>query len=694
MVKNKNICPDCHSGLISDDTRLLFECSGCKREFTLAGSVPDFRDRDEYWCNVSREKMHKLIEKTKETGDWFKAAKELIPQYMAHFSDFSRADCQFLWPINMDSRVLDAGSMWGALTLPVAQYCKEIHAVDKTVETLGFLKLRAEQMGLNNVHVAAASLKKLPFPDGFFDFVILNGVLEWVALEQDIVLEKHWGKRRNDECCKYAYKPRQMQLNVLKELKRVLKPGGGIYVAIENAIGYIYLTGCPDGHINLRFVSFLPRWLANAIAKIALNCDYRVYVYSPKKLKKLIEESGFGAVKIWGSFPHYINSTLIIPYELIWRFKNRIMAFGLRAKLFFSIFPKRLMKYFVPSLLVIGQKPGGAYPATQRLINMLVSADVINNADIETYDAVYVGGRSGDQMTANYLVVEKKSGNASYFCKIGRSINGAEMISREADALMTLSKSVSNEEMQVFLPKLKYFGTVEGVPFLVTSFLSGQLFPCKPGRSSIKSYLKLLDERISLAIPLLCKFQSGTRVEVVNARGYLLSKIDDWVHVLIHKESLAESTRKGVEDLKREIASLGDLSLPLCAEHGDFSFYNNLLFESKAVKLVDFEHFENNGNPLFDFANLIFVPLLMTYRSRKVISSFSQFVDAHKLRPYLNKWTSLYSEESGMDMRLVRLFYRIAVIEQNAKEYPCYRDPSSLPLYGEEALLELLALKI
>ena len=58
-----------------------------------------------------------------------------------------------------------------------------------------------------------------------------------------------------------------MQLNGLKELHRVLKDDGSIYIAIENRIGLQYLAGYPDDHVNIRFVSFLPRWLCRFFHK-------------------------------------------------------------------------------------------------------------------------------------------------------------------------------------------------------------------------------------------------------------------------------------------------------------------------------------------------------------------------------------------------------------------------------------------
>src|SRR3989338_2461700 len=180
-MKTKFICPFCRSQVKLEDTRLF--CAICKKSYPITNGIPNFMEEQRYWCNVSREKMQLLNKTARETGDWLSAAKSIIPQYLSHFQSFSRADAQFLFPVNSSARILDAGCMWGGLTVPVAQYVNEVYAVDKTIETLDFLNIRARQMGLSNIYPVAATLERLPFYDNYFDLVILNGVLEWVAFQ-------------------------------------------------------------------------------------------------------------------------------------------------------------------------------------------------------------------------------------------------------------------------------------------------------------------------------------------------------------------------------------------------------------------------------------------------------------------------------------------------------------------------------
>ena len=237
------VCLSCSAALMNHDDALI--CQGCQITYKIREGIPVFTQKDEYWCNVDRTKMQALIKDAEASGDWLAASQKHIPHYMRAYEKFYRADAQFIFPINSQSRVLDAGSMWGGLTVPVAQYCREVYAVDKTWETLRFMQVRALQMGIYNIIPTVASIHHLPFPDGYFDHIILNGVLEWLALDQDIVLDQHWDGRRKEGIHKHQLSPRAMQLAGLRELRRVLKQEGSIYIAIENRIGIQYFFWSP-----------------------------------------------------------------------------------------------------------------------------------------------------------------------------------------------------------------------------------------------------------------------------------------------------------------------------------------------------------------------------------------------------------------------------------------------------------------
>ncbi len=690
---NDLVCPHCHGQLSRRDATLL--CLSCKQVYKIADGIPDFRQKDEYWCNVSREKMHELNRKASESGDWLKTARELIPEYVDAIEPFNRADAQYLWPTNKNSRILDAGSMWGGLTVPVAQHCGEIFAVDKTIETLNFLKIRAEQMGFNNIHVTASNVQELPFPDGFFDLVILNGVLEWVAFDQEIVLEVHWGKRRSDTAT-YSKNPRQVQVEVLREMQRVLKPGGHLYLAIENSIGYQYLIGTPDDHVNIKYVSFLPRFLANAITKWKRNSEYRMYTYSLPGYRRLLKDGGFGDMEFYGAFPHYILPSEIVPGKLIKHWKKTVLPVGNKAwyiKTAVELFPRGLLKYVSPSFAALARKPGGKESNEARIIQLLRKAGLLSDSVPSDIKVMKIAGRPGNYYAVNYLIYGKNNSKPMYFCKICRDNKYPDILENEANNLKSANKLLEKTELGSSIPQLLYFGTIDGITFLVTQYIEGKTSGFDLRARLSKSNMEKLDESVQAAIRCLVKFQKHTQIKEVEAAPYLLSVIKKQREILNSAGKLTGEVESQIRKLTEEIKTLKDLSLPICAIHGDYEF-SNLLFWRGGVNLIDFEHFETNGLPFFDLANLMFDRIIFNYIEFKTGETLSAFIAEYKLVDYFKVWLRLYSDLSGISPQILRLTAPIAVLEQSTKPYPFYRKPTDYPMNTQEILEEFLSFRI
>src|SRR5690349_5586073 len=103
-------------------------------------------------------------------------------------------------------RVLDLGSGAGTDSLIAAQMVGEegsVTGIDMTPQMLAKARAAAATMGATNVEFVEAEAERLPFPDGSFDVVISNGVI-------DLIPDKD---------------------AVFSELFRVLAPGGRIQIA-------------------------------------------------------------------------------------------------------------------------------------------------------------------------------------------------------------------------------------------------------------------------------------------------------------------------------------------------------------------------------------------------------------------------------------------------------------------------------
>ena len=292
-------CTRCSGALESTPTHAL--CACCGAAYESCDGVLDLGSSDFYWNQIPRSAMEALLEEAR-VSSWQKALeKHLLPLaggYVHRYAlDERRADFSCLLPAHRGAVVLDLGCGWGAVTAGLSRRFENVVSADSTLETLRFVRIRLEQEGLRGVRLVRIDplgTGQLPFPDGGFDAVVLNGVLEWVGHSRS-----EWPVHRLQEA-------------TLKEARRCLCPRGVLYLGIENRFGIELLRGAPD-HNGLRFTSLLPRPLASAVSRLRRAGAYRTYTYSLGGYRRLLRRAGFTREALFLPKPSYRQPEYILP---------------------------------------------------------------------------------------------------------------------------------------------------------------------------------------------------------------------------------------------------------------------------------------------------------------------------------------------------------------------------------------------
>jgi ubiquinone/menaquinone biosynthesis C-methylase UbiE len=256
--------------------------------------------KKKYWGEYAQDVMNKLILQCKTMG-WESALKEFFskedPEYYDYILDEGRANWHFLIPLKEDARILDLGCGWGTLSFALSKIYKEVIAFDVVTERLEFIEIRRRSQNLQNILSVCGQINYLPFPDNYFDLVILNGVLEWIPyIEED-------------------KDPYPAQIEALREARRVLKKDGYLYLAIENRWSVINFLGFKDTHSGLRFAPLLPRYLANIYSRLMRKKDFREYTYTYWQHRKILKKVGFSQIKFYTPIPSYRRFYYLIPVD-------------------------------------------------------------------------------------------------------------------------------------------------------------------------------------------------------------------------------------------------------------------------------------------------------------------------------------------------------------------------------------------
>jgi ubiquinone/menaquinone biosynthesis C-methylase UbiE len=591
-------CPYCNSGLDFKEISLI--CQSCHTEFTISddGIPLFFRKKDYYWNPIEKEKMGAVLD-LKNNGGWKSFLDKLFDEFRTDdikeewanmiFRE-SRTGWKFLVDLSSRENALDIGCGMGITAFNLCRNFENVFAMDMTLERLQFTQSMSKEMQLSNLNVVGGGdTTYLPFPDKYFDLVSLVGVLEWVPsnYQNDRNSSKNKFYKAWDVLVEPWFKsnPRKMQVDLLREINRVLKPTGTLYLAIENRFDYHYFYKTPDTHTDLMYASLMPRFLANMYSLIFRRTSYREYTHSYSALKRMMVKSGFKSTDCYSLYPDYRI------YDEIYCLTNEQAVpantpfSGIRDKLNRS-------RLFCPSFGLTARK----HKKDRNFIEAV--RDYIETER----GAKYILGRYHVMPKGNVVLelTEREDISRGIIVKIPIDATADTQSVTEFRILEELHKNKNiQNKLGYQIPKALLRSTIDGQNFFIQEKING--VPVRFIAADQASKLRVINDCIEFIIDFhSCTSETVliTETEYIRIAGALLERV----------KRVANGYEKVFDKIDAILRSIFiGKAFTLVQKHGDFSFAN-LLTDSKNFNLngvIDWDNSDYRQPALIDVINLL-----------------------------------------------------------------------------------------
>lgn len=211
---------------------------------------------------------------------------EVSPEVLRWLDNFQRgAFFQLMAPPGGEA-FLAVGDESGIISAGLAEDYGKGFLVEARPVVSEFLEQRFRLDAINKVAVLREQAASLSLNEGSVDLVAVDGMAASVPLSRD------------------SRSTRDDQLQLLREMRRCLRPGGRIVVSVENAWSIqrrLERLTALNGHI--RQFEFSPKVLSNVAYRLTHLRRGTGTIYSHSGYRRLMREAGFASTRVFVVLP-------------------------------------------------------------------------------------------------------------------------------------------------------------------------------------------------------------------------------------------------------------------------------------------------------------------------------------------------------------------------------------------------------
>ena len=245
-------------------------------EFTPAGSTNVYRspragdfaytDGDEIENRI-REILRHVCDKSTSSEELVNAIVDWPTEY--HFSR-ERGNLLRHIQFNSSDSILELGAGCGSITRQLGESGARVTAVEGSMIRAECASLMCQY--LPNVKIFCENFENIIFEEQY-DYITLIGVLEYAPL---------------------FFKGADPIQSCLQIVKKYLKPGGKLLLAIENKLGLKYFMGCSEDHTGIKYFGIEGRYNSST-----------AITFGREELNQILFATGFKDVEFSYPFPDY-----------------------------------------------------------------------------------------------------------------------------------------------------------------------------------------------------------------------------------------------------------------------------------------------------------------------------------------------------------------------------------------------------